>query len=29
MISWKESIDLSVKKARNEKKLVLMDFFNF
>jgi hypothetical protein len=28
MISWKESIDLSVKKARNEKKLVLMDFFN-
>lgn len=28
MIKWEESIDFSVKKAKDEDKLVLMDFFN-
>ncbi len=28
MITWENSIEVSVKKAVNEKKLVLMDFFN-
>jgi len=28
MIAWIESIDVAVEKAKAEKKLVLMDFFN-
>ncbi len=28
MIRWEESLDASIKRAKNEKKLVLMDFFN-
>ena len=28
MITWEDSIEASIKKAVNEKKLVLMDFFN-
>lgn len=28
MITWEESIDRGVSKAKNDKKLVLMDFFN-
>ncbi len=28
MIGWEESLDVSVKRAKDEKKLILMDFFN-
>lgn len=28
MIAWEDSIERGVKKAKEEKKLVLMDFFN-
>jgi hypothetical protein len=28
MINWEESLDLSIKRARDENKLILMDFFN-
>jgi hypothetical protein len=28
MMLWEESIDRGVKKAKEEKKLVLLDFFN-
>jgi len=28
MVSWEGSIDRGVSKAKNDKKLVLMDFFN-
>jgi len=28
MITWKDSIDQGVNKAKEEKKLVLVDFFN-
>jgi hypothetical protein len=28
MIAWLESMDAAVSKAKEEKKLILMDFFN-
>jgi len=28
MITWEDSIEKAVKKAKEEKKLVLVDFFN-
>jgi hypothetical protein len=28
MVKWEDSIDRGVKKAKEEKKLVLLDFFN-
>jgi|GEM_PF-1064413 len=28
MVSWEESIDRGISKAKTDKKLVLMDFFN-
>ena len=28
MIAWLESIDAAVAKAKDEKKLILIDFFN-
>jgi hypothetical protein len=28
MIKWEESLDVSIKRARDENKLILMDFFN-
>jgi len=28
MIAWLESMDAAVSKAKDEKKLILMDFFN-
>jgi hypothetical protein len=28
MIAWEESLEVAVKKAANEKKLVLVDFYN-
>ncbi len=28
MITWEESLDVSIKRARDENKLILMDFFN-
>lgn len=28
MITWGESLDISIKRAKDEGKLILMDFFN-
>jgi len=28
MIKWEDSMDVSLKKAKDERKLVLVDFFN-
>jgi hypothetical protein len=28
MITWEESLDDSIKRAKDEDKLILMDFFN-
>jgi hypothetical protein len=28
MITWGESLDVSIERAKDENKLILMDFFN-